>query len=64
MIERIVSGGQTGVDQAALSVACDLNIAYGGWCPADCLDEDGLNVRIHNVCYKNSTAHAIIVLPS
>jgi hypothetical protein len=32
-VERIVSGGQTGVDQAALQVAIDLGIAHGGWCP-------------------------------
>ena len=30
---RIVSGGQTGVDQAALTVAVSLSIAHGGWCP-------------------------------
>lgn len=30
---QIVSGGQTGVDQAALQVAIDLGIEHGGWCP-------------------------------
>ncbi len=30
---RIVSGGQTGVDQAALTVAIDLGLEHGGWCP-------------------------------
>jgi hypothetical protein len=29
----IVSGGQTGVDRAALDVALELNIPCGGWCP-------------------------------
>ena len=33
MVERIVSGGQTGVDRAALDVALELGIACGGWCP-------------------------------
>ncbi len=37
----IVSGGQTGVDRAALDVAIQLNISHGGWCPADRLAEDG-----------------------
>ena len=30
---KIVSGGQTGADRAALDVAIKLNIAHGGWCP-------------------------------
>jgi hypothetical protein len=33
MIEKIVSGGQTGADQAALDVALKYNIPYGGWIP-------------------------------
>jgi hypothetical protein len=39
--EQIVSGGQTGVDRAALDVAIALGIAHGGWCPAGRLSEDG-----------------------
>ena len=38
---RIVSGGQTGVDRAALDAAIELNIEHGGWCPAGRLAEDG-----------------------
>jgi Circularly permutated YpsA SLOG family len=41
-LERIVSGGQTGVDRAALDVALDLGIACGGWCPRGRLAEDGV----------------------
>jgi hypothetical protein len=33
VILKIVSGGQTGVDRAALDVALQRNIACGGWCP-------------------------------
>lgn len=33
MLTRVISGGQTGVDQAALRVATSLGIAIGGWCP-------------------------------
>jgi hypothetical protein len=40
-LERIVSGGQTGVDRAALDVALSLNIACGGWCPRGRRAEDG-----------------------
>ncbi len=41
MIEKIVSGGQSGVDRAALDVAIALCIAHGGWCPKGRLAEDG-----------------------
>lgn len=38
---KIVSGGQTGVDRAALDVAIDLGLACGGWCPKGRKAEDG-----------------------
>lgn len=38
---RIISGGQTGVDRAALDVARALGISCGGWCPRGRLAEDG-----------------------
>jgi hypothetical protein len=37
---RVVSGGQTGVDRAALDVAIELEIAYAGWCPRGGWAED------------------------
>jgi hypothetical protein len=40
-VKRIVSGGQTGVDRAALDVALSLGIEHGGWCPRGRLAEDG-----------------------
>ena len=33
MISKIISGGQTGVDQAALDVTITLGIPHGGWIP-------------------------------
>ncbi|MDE0513304.1 MAG: putative molybdenum carrier protein [Gammaproteobacteria bacterium] len=42
MIEKIVSGGQTGVDRAALDCAIALDIPHGGWCPAGRAAEDGI----------------------
>lgn len=38
---RIVSGGQTGVDRAALDVALELGLSCGGWCPKGRAAEDG-----------------------
>jgi hypothetical protein len=40
-VEKIMSGGQTGVDRAALDVAMALNIPCGGWCPLGRRAEDG-----------------------
>ena len=40
-IEKIISGGQTGVDRAALDVALELGISCGGWCPKGRKAEDG-----------------------
>ncbi len=37
----VVSGGQAGVDRAALDVALDLGLPCGGWCPKGRLAEDG-----------------------
>jgi hypothetical protein len=39
---KIVSGGQTGADRAALDWAIDNDIPHGGWCPAGRLAEDGV----------------------
>jgi hypothetical protein len=37
---RIISGGQSGVDRAALDVAVERGIPYGGWCPRGGWAED------------------------
>jgi Circularly permutated YpsA SLOG family len=41
MLTTIVSGGQSGVDRAALDVAQELGLARGGWCPKGRRAEDG-----------------------
>ncbi len=40
-VTRVVSGGQTGVDRAALDAAVALGIPVGGWCPRGRRAEDG-----------------------
>lgn len=41
MLEKIVSGGQTGADRAALDVAAECGLATGGWVPSGRRAEDG-----------------------
>ncbi len=40
-LRRIISGGQTGADRAALDVAIELGIPHGGWVPLGRWAEDG-----------------------
>jgi hypothetical protein len=41
VIKKIISGGQTGADQAALDAAIKLGIPHGGWIPKGRLTENG-----------------------
>jgi len=41
IITKIVSGGQTGADRAALDFAIEHGVSHGGWCPKSRLAEDG-----------------------
>ncbi len=40
-IKKIISGGQTGIDRAALDTAIELAIPHGGWCPKNRKALDG-----------------------
>ena len=40
-LQKIISGGQTGVDRGALDAALDLDFPCGGFCPEDRAAEDG-----------------------
>jgi len=42
MIKKIISGGQTEADQAALDIAIKLGIAHGGWTPKGRITETGI----------------------
>ncbi len=41
VVKKIISGGQTGADRAALDVALAESIPCGGWCPKGRKAEDG-----------------------
>lgn len=41
MITKIISGGQTGADRAALDFAIEHDIPHGGWAPKGRKAEDG-----------------------
>ena len=41
-LSRVISGGQAGVDQAALRAARDCGLALGGWCPPGRVSETGI----------------------
>lgn len=45
----IISGGQTGVDRAALDVAIELKLPHGGFVPKGRLAEDGKLARRYKV---------------
>jgi hypothetical protein len=41
-VTKVMSGGQTGVDRAALRAARDTGLQMGGWCPPDRAADDGM----------------------
>ena len=41
MLDKVVSGGQTGVDRGALDAALDVGFSCGGFCPRGRRAEDG-----------------------
>jgi hypothetical protein len=49
MLEKLVSGGQTGVDRAGLDAAIELGLAHGGWCPKGRKAEDGVIPAIYSL---------------
>ena len=57
---RIVSGGQTGADRAALDTALDLGLESGGWVPRGRLAEDGVIAeRYANLVEAQSACPAV-----
>ena len=57
-IKKIISGGQTGVDRAALDIAIELRIPHGGFCPLGRRAEDGTIPSKYNLIEHDSIKYA------
>ncbi len=55
----IVTGGQTGVDRAALDTALSLFMPVRGWCPKGRLAEDGKIPSVYPLQETTSTEYAV-----
>ena len=55
---KIVSGGQTGADRAALDWAIAHQIPHGGWCPKGRLAEDGTIASCYNLTETPSSQYS------
>jgi len=58
-LQKIISGGQTGVDRAALAVAVFLEVPHGGWCPRGRRAEDGTIPGIYQLKETDSPHYAV-----
>ena len=58
MIRQIISGGQTGVDRAALDVAIKLTLPHGGWIPKGRITESGPLADKYNLKETESSSYA------
>jgi len=56
IVKKIISGGQTGADQAALDVAIKLGIPHGGWIPKGRLTKVGI-LRKYELQEISKTGH-------
>ena len=54
---KICSGGQTGVDRAALDAARQHKIEYSGWCPKGRKAEDGVIDSAYTLTETRSSAY-------
>ncbi len=57
MLKKIISGGQTGADRAALDTAIKFNIDHGGWVPAGRKAEDGTVPAYYELTETDSVSY-------
>ena len=58
-ITKIISGGQTGADRAALDWAKERGVPHGGWCPKGRRAEDGMIPYSYNLEENSVSAYAV-----
>lgn len=58
-VAKIISGGQTGVDRAALDAALLVGIEHGGWCPLGRIAEDGTIPSRYQLRESDSANYAV-----
>ncbi len=58
-IKKVISGGQTGVDRAALDAALESGLSCGGWCPQGRKAEDGPIDARYPLRETSSTNYAV-----
>ncbi|MDM8542637.1 putative molybdenum carrier protein [Desulfococcaceae bacterium HSG9] len=58
VLQKIVSGGQTGADQGALDAAISLGIDHGGWLPKGRKTENGALPSNYNLKEMDSAHYA------
>jgi hypothetical protein len=54
IVQKIISGGQTGADRAGLDAAKELGIRTGGFCPKGYLTEDGEDMTLKKLGLKQT----------
>lgn len=52
---KIISGGQTGADRAALNAASNMGVATGGWAPVNYMTENGPDPSLAGLGLKEAT---------
>lgn len=59
VIQKIISGGQTGVDRAGLDAAIEFGLPVGGVCPKDRKAEDGPIPDLYSLTELSSSSYAV-----
>ena len=59
MCQKIISGGQTGVDRGALDACIENSFLCGGWCPKGRLAEDGIIDKKYPLLEVKSTMYRV-----